>query len=230
MTPHQAHPPSDRPASGFAALLRAASAEEHREAEQSAFMADLLGGRLGVEAYADLAGQLWFVYRELEAAGAALADHPVVGPFVDRALLRTAALQRDLRHLHGQDWRRALSPLPATEAYAARLREVAAQWPAGFLAHHYTRYLGDLSGGQIIRGVAEKTWGFERRGDGVRFYVFEQIGNPAAFKRDYRAGLDAAGEALGALEQRRVAEECRLAFRLNTALFRDLGGRYPLSA
>jgi heme oxygenase (biliverdin-producing, ferredoxin) len=215
---------------GFAALLRTATAREHQEAEQSSFMGNLLGGRLGVDAYAELAGQLWFVYRELERAGESLAGDPVVGPFIDPALYRTAALERDLLHLRGERWRDGLDPLPATEAYAARLREVAEGWPNGFLAHHYTRYLGDLSGGQIIRSIAEKTWGFERKGDGVRFYVFEEVGNPAAFKRGYRLRLDAAGEAVGEIEQRRIAEESRHAFRLNSGLFHDLGGRHPLTA
>ena len=217
-------------AEGFAALLRTATAKQHQEAEQSSFMGDLLGGSLGVEAYAELAGQLWFVYRELERAGLTLADHPVVGPFIDPVLHRTAALERDLCHLRGADWQRGLVALPATAAYAARLGEVAAEWPAGFIAHHYTRYLGDLSGGQIIRGIAEKTWGFERKGDGVRFYVFEQVGNPAAFKRGYRQRLDAAGTAVGEIEQRRIAEEAGRAFQLNTALFHDLGSRFPRCA
>ncbi|MEU6172485.1 biliverdin-producing heme oxygenase [Streptantibioticus parmotrematis] len=213
---------------GFAALLRDASAQEHQRAEQSRFMGNLLGGRLGVDAYAELAGQLWFVYRELEQAGERLAADPVVGPFVDPALERTGALERDLLHLRGEGWRDSLSALPATEAYTARLREVARDWAPGYLAHHYTRYLGDLSGGQIIRGIAEKTWGFERKGDGVRFYVFEGVANPAAFKREYRAKLDAA--EMDEVERHRIAEECKRAFRLNTALFQDLDGRFPLSA
>jgi heme oxygenase len=59
--------------------------------------------------------------------------------------------------------------------------------------------------------------------------VFEEIGSPAAFKREYRAKLDAAGAALGDIEQRRIAEEAGRAFLLNTALFQDLGGRYAAS-
>ncbi|MEU3564426.1 heme oxygenase (biliverdin-producing) [Kitasatospora sp. NPDC058063] len=214
----------------FSTVLRTASSEEHEAAEQSTFMSRLLGGRLGIEAYADLTGQLWFVYRALEERAEQLARHPLAGPFIDRALLRTAAVERDLAHLRGPDWRDGLAPLPATAAYVARVEELAAAWPAGYLAHHYTRYLGDLSGGQIIRGVAEKTWGFERKGDGVRFYVFEEVDNPAAFKREYRAKLDAAGEAMDEVERRRVVEECKRAFVLNGAVFRDLDARYPLSA
>ncbi|MFJ8628308.1 heme oxygenase (biliverdin-producing) [Kitasatospora sp. NPDC093550] len=214
----------------FSTALRTASSEEHEAAEQSPFMSRLLHGRLGVEAYADLTGQLWYVYRALESRTGQLAEHPLVGPLVDRALLRTAAIERDLAHLRGPDWRDGLAPLPATAAYAARVEQLAAEWPAGYIAHHYTRYLGDLSGGQIIRGVAERTWGFARKGDGVRFYVFEEVANPAAFKREYRARLDAAGAAMDEVERRRVVEECKRAFVLNGAVFRDLDSRYPLSA
>ncbi|MFJ7250534.1 heme oxygenase (biliverdin-producing) [Kitasatospora sp. NPDC098652] len=214
----------------FSTVLRTASSEEHEAAEHSSFMSHLLGGQLGIDAYADLTGQLWFVYRALEERAEQLAEHPLAGPFIDPALLRTAAIERDLAHLRGPDWRAGLGPLPATAAYAARIEELAAEWPAGYLAHHYTRYLGDLSGGQIIRGLAEKAWGFERKGDGVRFYVFEDVTNPAAFKRDYRAKLDAAGAAMDEVERRRVVEECKRAFVLNGAVFHDLDGRYPLSA
>ncbi|MFG2821176.1 heme oxygenase (biliverdin-producing) [Kitasatospora sp. NPDC048365] len=214
----------------FSTVLRTASSAEHEAAENSSFMSHLLGGRLGVDAYADLTGQLWYVYRALEERFEELAAHPVAGLVTTGALLRTAAIERDLEHLNGPDWRSRVAPLPATAAYVARIGELAEEWPVGYVAHHYTRYLGDLSGGQIIRGVAEKTWGFERKGPGVRFYVFEEIDNPAAFKREYRARLDAVGEALDEMERRRVVEECRRAFVLNGAIFRDLDARYPLSA
>ena len=146
----------------FSTVIRTASHEQHMEAETSTFMSDLLGGRLGVE------------------------------------------------------------------AYAARVRQCAEQWPGGYIAHHYTRYLGDLSGGQIIRDRAERTWGFARKGDGVRFYVFEGIGNPAAFKRGYRELLDAV--RADDLEKQRIVAECKRAFALNTAVFRALGEEFPLSA
>jgi heme oxygenase len=212
----------------FSAVIRAASQDRHTEAEGSAFMGDMLGGRLGVAAYARYTEQLWFVYRALEDGAARLAGDPVAGPFLRPELARVAALERDLGHLLGAGWRRRATALPATVRYAARVTDLAASWPAGYVAHHYTRYLGDLSGGQVIRGIAERTWGFPRKGDGVRFYVFESIGNPAAFKREYRALLD--GLAVGEPEKRRVVEECRHAFALNTALFADLGAAFPLTA
>ncbi|MFI6683768.1 heme oxygenase (biliverdin-producing) [Streptomyces sp. NPDC050485] len=212
----------------FSTLIRTASHEQHTEAETSTFMGDLLGGRLGVAAYARYTEQLWFVYRALEEGAAALAQDPVAGPFIRAELMRTAELERDLAHLRGAGWRRAAAPLPATAAYAERVAECARSWPAGYVAHHYTRYLGDLSGGQIIRDRAERTWGFARKGDGVRFYVFEQIPNPAAFKRSYRELLDAV--RADDLEKQRIVDECKRAFALNTAVFRELGEEFPLSA
>ncbi|MFD4586780.1 heme oxygenase (biliverdin-producing) [Streptomyces sp. NPDC058434] len=212
----------------FSTLIRVASHEQHTEAETSTFMSDLLGGRLAVEAYARYTEQLWFVYRALEGSAGALEGDPVAGPFIRPELFRTAELERDLAHLRGPGWRDGLLPLPATAAYAARVEECARTWPAGYVAHHYTRYLGDLSGGQIIRDKAERTWGFARKGDGVRFYVFEQITNPAAFKRGYRELLDAVNA--DDLEKQRIIDECKRAFGFNGAVFRELGQEFPLSA
>ncbi|MFF4355391.1 heme oxygenase (biliverdin-producing) [Streptomyces sp. NPDC001604] len=212
----------------FSTVIRTASHEQHTEAETSTFMSDLLSGRLGVEAYARYTEQLWFVYEALETEADRLASDPVAGPFIRPELFRLAALERDLAHLRGPDWRAAMRALPATAAYAARVRQCAERWPGGYIAHHYTRYLGDLSGGQIIRHKAEKTWGFARKGDGVRFYVFEGVGNPAAFKRGYRELLDSI--RADDLEKQRIVAECKCAFALNTAVFRALGEEFPLSA
>ncbi|MEU9191009.1 biliverdin-producing heme oxygenase [Streptomyces sp. NPDC048484] len=212
----------------FSTLIRTASHEQHMEAETSTFMSDLLGGRLGVDAYARYTEQLWFVYEALESGARDLSDDPVAGPFIQPELMRLASLERDLAHLRGADWRNGVTALPATREYAARVAECARTWPGGYIAHHYTRYLGDLSGGQIIRGKAEKTWGFTRKGDGVRFYVFEDIGNPAAFKRGYRELLD--GVLADDLEKQRIIAECRRAFALNTGLFQALGEEFRISA
>ncbi|MGW7053385.1 biliverdin-producing heme oxygenase [Streptomyces sp. NPDC054887] len=215
-------------ATPFSTLIRVASHAQHTEAETSTFMSDMLGGKLPVDAYARYTEQLWFVYRALEDAAQSLADDPVAGPFIRPELMRAPELERDLAHLRGADWRAGAEPLPATAAYAARITACARDWPAGYVAHHYTRYLGDLSGGQIIRDKAERTWGFARKGDGVRFYVFEDIANPAAFKRGYRELLDRVNA--DDLEKQRIIDECRRAFDFNGAVFRELGGQFPLSA
>ncbi|WP_434588810.1 heme oxygenase (biliverdin-producing) [Streptomyces sp. A5-4] len=215
-------------ATPFSTLIRTVTHEQHTEVNTSTFMSDLLDSRLGVDAFTRYTEQLWFVYRALEDAADSLRNDPVAGPFIQTELMRTTELERDLAYLRGADWRDGLVPLPATAAYGERITECARTWPAGYVAHHYTRYLGDLSGGQIVRDTAEKAWGFERKGDGVRFYVFEKIANPAAFKRSYRELLDQVNA--DDLEKQRIIDECKRAFDFNGAIFHALSGEFPLSA
>ena len=106
----------------------------------------------------------------------------------------------------------------ATQEYLDRLRS-SWTWPGGYVAHHYTRYLGDLSGGQHIGRVAAEAYGLTPT-HGGRFARFDALGDPHRFKADYRQALDDApwDEA----EQERVIDEIREAYRLNSAVFVDL--------
>ncbi|MFI6169363.1 heme oxygenase (biliverdin-producing) [Nocardia sp. NPDC051052] len=212
-------------AAPFSKQIRSATEEQHADARSSRFITDMLGGALGIDSYQRYTGQLWFVYCALEARWDSLAADPVAGPFIRTELARTAELERDLAHLIGPRWRDELEPLPATVAYTARIDECARDWPAGYIAHHYTRYMGDLSGGQIVRDTAERLWNLPHRGDGVRFYVFDAVANPAAFKREYRAMLDVL--PLDDLERRRVLDEGQRAYSMNTAVFMELAQEFP---
>lgn len=213
----------------FSTLIRTASHEQHTEAESTTFMSDLLGGSLGVDAYARYTEQLWFVYRALEEAAKGLEGSAVSRPVhPGRAVPGSRHRAGSGPPPRGRVARRRFRTAPATQAYASRVAECAQDWPGGYVAHHYTRYLGDLSGGQIIRDKAEKNWGFARKGDGVRFYVFEGVPNPAAFKRSYRVLLD--GVRADELEKLRIVAECKRAFALNTAVFRALGEEFSSAA
>ena len=211
-----------RDADAFSLRLRSATRAQHEQAEESGFMSALMGGELSPDAYSALAGQLWHVYSALEGAAATLREHPVVGPFITEDLYRLPALEADLAHLIGPDWREAVVPTAATAAYAARIRRVAETWPEGYIAHHYTRYLGDLSGGQILRRGLQRM--YDVGDDGLSFFVFERIDKPKLFKDGYRDRLDQV--PLDVAGQDRVIEEARLAFELNTALFASLGSQF----
>jgi len=93
-------------------------------------------------------------------------------------------------------------------------------WAGGFIAHHYTRYLGDLSGGQAIARLVSRQHGFE--GDGVAFYDFAELGPIPHFKKAYREALDSLGAELSDAERQRMCDEVREAYRFNTETFRDL--------
>jgi heme oxygenase (biliverdin-producing, ferredoxin) len=203
---------------GFSVRLRDLTREEHERTEQAPFVSALLDGRLPRSAYAALLGQSYLFYAVLEEAGAAWRGDRVAGPFVSGALVREPALAADLAWLRGPSWHAELAPLPATRAYVDRIREVCFTSRPAFVAHHYTRYLGDLSGGQIIRHKLRQV--YDLTDDGLRFYTFDEIAKPKRFKDAYRARLD--GIAWDAAEQTALIAEANEAFRLNRAVFDDL--------
>ena len=203
----------------FSQALRERTWSGHGESESAGFMHDLMTGDGSREDYTALVVQHYFVYRALEQVVDRGRDDPVAAPFLTPALTRMPALEADLAYLIGDDWASTIAPLPTTERYVARIEEVGAQrWAGGVIAHHYTRYLGDLSGGQAIRRLMQRHFGFET--NGVGFYLFDQIADPREFKSTYREQLDAVDwdEA----ERERVIDEVLLAYRFNTELFDDL--------
>ncbi len=203
----------------FSQALRERTWSSHSESEGAGFMSDLMTGKGTREDYIALVAQHYFVYEALEAASAAFAGDPVASPFLSEQLTRLPALEADLAFLLGGDWQDAITPLPTTARYVGRIREIVAErWAGGFVAHHYTRYLGDLSGGQAIRRIMQRQFGFET--NGVGFYLFDQIASRKAFKDTYREQLDTAG--WDAVERERVIDEVLAAYRLNTELFDDL--------
>ncbi|WP_394279531.1 heme oxygenase (biliverdin-producing) [Microbacterium sp.] len=202
----------------FSALVKKRTASAHSSSEGAGFMTDLMRGDGCREDYTALVAQHRFIYEALEQAAATMAGDPVASAFISDKLTRLPALDADLEFLIGADWRERIAPLPTTERYVARIREVGATWPGGFVAHHYTRYLGDLSGGLFIGRLMARQFGFETKG--VAFYTFEEIADPAAFKEDYRRRLDAV--PWDAAERERVIDEVLRAYQYNTDLFIDL--------
>ena len=200
-------------------LLRDATRDEHERTESSPFVTALMGGGLDRSAYTALLGQSYLFYSVLEEAGDRWRGDAVIGEFVSDALTRKDALEADLAWLSGPQWRAGVAPLPATQRYVDRLRQVCFSSRSAFVAHHYTRYLGDLSGGQIIRSKLRAIYGLTE--DGVRFYIFDGIAKPKVFKDGYRALIDAVPWDAG--ERTSLIAEANEAFRLNRGVFDDLG-------
>ncbi len=208
----------------FATRLRTGTRDAHERAEESGFVVRLIAGELDAFAHASLLAQLHPVYAALEAGAERLADDPDVAPFLHPGLVRLPAIESDLAGIVGADWRSRLPVLPTARAYAARIDRVAAEWPAGFVAHHYTRYLGDLAGGQAIRVAVRRHYGLAE--DHTRFFAFDDLGPVPAFRAAYRDALEAV--AWSPEEQDRAVAEAVVAFRHNLAVFESLataGGR-----
>ena len=203
----------------LAAALRTATRTEHEQAEGMPFVGELMAGRLPVAAYTDLLAQHHAIYAALEAAEPFVRADAAGATMVFDGLARSAAITSDLGSLLGPSWPDRFRVLPATRRYVERLHGTAGTWVGGYVAHAYTRYLGDLSGGLAIRSVLRRTLGVPD--DALAFYTFPAVPKPKPFKDLYRARLDAL--PFDDAERARVVAEARLAFRLNADVFADLG-------
>lgn len=204
------------PGTPLSTLVREGSRTEHTAAEGSSFMTELLAGRIDAAGYAHYLAVLRPVYAALESIGRELTDDPIAGGFIDPDLERLAALDADIEY-----WTQGAGltvSSPAADAYVARLEETRGD-AKRFVAHHYTRYLGDLSGGQAIGRILARTYELDAP-QGVEFYDFVAIPKPKPYKDAYRARLDAL--PLDDAQRAEVLAEVKDAFALNGALFAEL--------
>ncbi len=195
--------------------LRAATADAHERAENAAFIDDLLSGRLDAGEYGRLASQLYFVYSALEQVGDSLVGNPIADAVLDDRLPRSARLRSDL-HALGVD-PETITPLPAVNRYVDAI-EATRTDPARYVAHHYTRYLGDLSGGQVVAHRMREHYGLDA--STLSFYVFDGIDKLKRYKDAYRERIDALSIDESGVE--RLVAEAICAFELNQALFVEL--------
>jgi heme oxygenase len=205
----------------FSVALRTATRDAHRGAERGTYLDALLAGRLTTAGYAAMVAQHHHIYAALEDAAATMRTDPVAAPFADIRLTRLPAIEADLACLLGDDWRALIAPTPTTRRYVDRLHEVCHTWPGGFVAHHYTRYLGDLSGGQYIATALSGIYELPA----TAFYDFTALGDLTAYRDRYRALLDAAPWCHA--ERERITAEVLRAYELNTGVFAELGQELP---
>jgi len=106
---------------------------------------------------------------------------------------------------------------PPLKAYLDHLRYLAssADRAPSLLAHAYVRYLGDLSGGQIIGARIKKAYNLDGS-DGMLFYLFGDEGSESAsesrkrlaeVKALYRRGMD---EGVGNDQKLKGEYDCRI--------------------
>ncbi len=205
----------------LASQLREGTKKAHTMAENTGFVTCFLKGVVDKISYRRLVADLFFVYSAMEEEIGKLRSHPVVGPIAHDALNRRAALEADLAFYFGGDWRQQIQATPGAREYVARIHQLAREAPELLVGHHYTRYIGDLSGGQILKNIAQKAMNLGDH-DGLRFYEFDAIPDEKAFKADYRAALDAL--PIDQATADRIVAEANHAFHLNMTMFQELEG------
>lgn len=214
--------------SELAMRLREGTKLAHVTAERSGIMRDLLRGRVQRAPYALLLRSLREVYAALEEGMMRRADHPVIGRIYFPELVRLPSLEADLSALHGPLWRRELPVRPAAMQLAERIVRVTGHFPELLVAHAYVRYLGDLSGGQILGRIVRQGLGLGPAGPpgdaGTAFYEFDGV-DVEATKGRYRAALASLvldEETMDALVQEAVAS-----FALQSSLFEQIAASGP---
>ncbi|KAL7850584.1 hypothetical protein SRHO_G00199330 [Serrasalmus rhombeus] len=200
--------------------IKEVTKDTHVRAENTQLMLNYQKGQITLPQYKLLLCSLYEIYRALEDELDKNSGHPGVEPiYFPQELARLEPLERDLEYFFGPQWRKRVTVPAATLRYTERLREIGRSNPNLLVAHAYTRYLGDLSGGQVLGKITQKTMGLSNT-EGVAFFSFPAVTSPHRFKQLYRSRMNSI--ELTEEERRRVLDEAVRAFELNIEVFDDL--------
>lgn len=207
-------------------MLDDGTRKSHSLAENTAFVTGFFKGLGTRESYGSLLTSLYFVYSSMETTFDRSDVVDVVKALDDGELRRLRALEEDMEYFYGEGWREKVRPSKNAKIYVERVEEVARTKPYLLVAHQYTRYLGDLFGGRMMGGMAQRSLDLEE-GKGVAFYTFDEIEDVTDFITDWYARLN--GLDLTEVEKEEIVDEANLVFELNIGIFEDLEGS-PLTA
>jgi heme oxygenase len=202
--------------------LREGTQQSHTKAENTAFMKCFIKGIVEREPLRKLLADLYFVYSVLETAFYSHANHPILGKLYFPELNRAENIVRDLRFYYDENWLNQITPLAAGYIYCDRIANLAEEDPVLLIAHSYTRYMGDLSGGQSLKNIIRSALSLPPD-RGTDFYEFPKIATPEArraFKERYRQTLDSLPIDEDTIE--RIVAEANHAFTLNRDLMHEL--------
>ena len=203
----------------LATQLREGTSKAHSMAENVSFVKSFLGGVVDKESYRKLVSNLYFVYSAMEEAMEKNQDNPIIAPIYFRELNRRKSLEKDLEYFYGENWRTTILISDATQLYVDRIAMVSEERPELLVAHAYTRYLGDLSGGQILKKIAQRAMNLSD-GKGLSFYEFDDVNDEQQFKQNYKKALDSLGLDLNLADQ--IEAEANLSFTMNMKMFQEL--------
>ncbi|XP_005421861.1 heme oxygenase 1 isoform X1 [Geospiza fortis] len=212
---------SERMSTDLSELLKEATKEVHEQAENTPFMRNFQKGQVSLQEFKLVTASLYFIYSALEEEIERNKNNPVYAPlYFPAELHRKAALEEDLKYFYGRNWREEIPCPEATQKYVERLHYIGKNEPELLVAHAYTRYLGDLSGGQVLKKIAQKALQLPSTGEGLAFFTFDGVSNATKFKQLYRSRMNALEMDLAT--KKRVTEEAKKAFLLNIRVFEAL--------
>ena len=203
----------------LAQQLREGTTKSHSMAENVSFVKSFLSGVVDKKSYRKLVANLFFVYQAIEEELEKNKTHMAIKPIYFPELKREYSLSQDLEYYYGYNWQQEVSPSAATKIYIDRIHSIGENQPELLIAHAYTRYMGDLSGGQILKNIAQNAMNLSGT-DGTSFYNFNAISDENLFKENYRNALN--NVPLNDDQISQIITEANISFNLNMKMFQEL--------
>nr|BDA97608.1 heme oxygenase [Cryptomonas tetrapyrenoidosa] len=203
----------------LATQLREGTSKSHSMAENVSFVKSFLGGVIDKESYRKLVSNLYFVYSAMEEEMEKNKDNIYIKPIYFTELNRRKNLELDLEHYYGPNWKSLIRISEATLSYVERIKTISLERPELLVAHAYTRYLGDLSGGQLLKKIAQRAMNLPD-GKGLAFYEFDQVEDEQEFKQNYKKALDSLPLDSNLAEN--IVAEANVSFTMNMKMFQEL--------
>lgn len=202
----------------FHAQIKVSTDAAHAQAENAQFIASLMGGSLDKPAYRDYLTAFLPIYIRMEELLKERQESQLISYFGHRALDRAEKISNDIAALDAQinssfDGK----SLKSVHNYLERLNVDITD--ARLLAHHYIRYLGDLSGGQAISKLVARHYAIEA--DALNFYDFAQVGDSVFYKKRYRDLLNLV--PFSQQDKIEFLDEVSILYKLTTKIFIELG-------
>lgn len=203
----------------LALKLREGTSQNHSLAESAGFIRCFMKGVVERESYAKHLEAFYFIYSALENELERHKSDSILSNIYFPALYRRESIENDLSFFKGKSWKDKLSESRATQNYVNRIKEVSQDKSYLLVAHSYVRYLGDLSGGQILKKIAAKAMDIGEKG-GLEFYEFHKLTSPNEFKKSYREALDKL--PISSIQEDEILEEAKSVFSMNQSIFLEL--------
>nr|BDA97463.1 heme oxygenase [Cryptomonas sp. NIES-345]BDA98424.1 heme oxygenase [Cryptomonas sp. NIES-1327] len=207
-------------AKNLATQLREGTSKAHSMAENVSFVKSFLSGIIDKNSYRKLIANLYFIYSALEEELEQHKENKVIQPIYFSELKRKENLEKDLECYYGNQWESSIKISEATQTYVDRIKTISKQKPELLIAHSYTRYLGDLSGGQLLKKIAQRALNIKEGQPGLSFYEFDKIDNEQEFKQRYKNALDSLELDFNATTQ--IISEANISFTMNMKMFQEL--------
>ena len=202
---------------GLADEMKRETASQHRLAERSGIIADILNQSVSFTHYVLYVRNLASVYRAIEAPVYVHTnfEHDIsINHFLDKRLERTPHLERDLDNLVGRKVWQLLPILPATRKYVSHINDTKYTLPIAMVGHFYVRYLGDLNGGQVLQRLLKEKLDLDDQC--TNFYRFTKIKNLPQYRSYYRNMINSINVDTNSTEK--IVSTATQAFQFNIDL------------